>query len=156
MLNTTTAIRLMLDKAATVEEAVALLKDYNLYFSGDIQCHYLVADATGNAVVLEFWDNELKVVKAPDAYPAATNFVMYNGLNIGEGFTEFERYDAIQDRLAQTKGIISETDAMSLLGQVATPGRIQWSVVYNMKKLTASIAVRGDYSSIYDYSLAAG
>ena len=33
-LNTTTAIRLVLDKAATVEEAIELLKQYNIYFSG--------------------------------------------------------------------------------------------------------------------------
>ena len=39
-LNTTTAIRLVLDKAATVEEAVDLLKQYNIYFSGGIECHY--------------------------------------------------------------------------------------------------------------------
>ncbi len=152
-LNTTTAIRLMLDKAATVEEAVVLLKDYNIYFSGDIQCHYLVADATGNAVVLEFWDHELKVVKAPDAYPAATNFVMYNGLNIGEGFTEFDRYDAIQDRLAQSGGVLGEAEAMRLLEQVSIPDRTQWSVVYNTKKLTAAITIRGDYGSLCDYTL---
>ncbi len=153
MLNTTTAIRLMLDKAATVEEAAALLKNYSIYFSGDIQCHYLVADATGDTAVFEFWDNELKVIESPDAYPAATNFVMYNGLNIGEGFTEFDRYNAIQDRLAQSKGVLSEAEAMHLLEQVSVPDRTQWSVVYNMKKLSATIAIRKDYGSLYDYTI---
>ena len=32
-LNTTTAIRLVLDKAATIDEAVELLRKYNIYFS---------------------------------------------------------------------------------------------------------------------------
>lgn len=154
MLNTTTAIRLMLDKAATVEEAAGLLKEYNIYFSGDVQCHYLVTDADGNAAVFEFWDNELKLVKPPQgAYPAATNFVMYNRLNIGEGYTEFDRYNAIQQKLTQTGGVLSETDAMSLLSEVAVPDRIQWSVVYNIDKLTATIAVRKDYKSLYEYAL---
>ena len=40
-LNTTTSIRLVLDKAATVEEAIDLLKQYNIYFSGDVDCHYI-------------------------------------------------------------------------------------------------------------------
>lgn len=154
MLNTTAAIRLMLDKAATVEEAANLLKEYNIYFSGDVQCHYLVADAGGNAAVFEFWDNKLKVVKpAVGTYPAATNFVMYNNLNIGEGYTEFDRYNAIQQKLTQTKGVLAEADAMSLLSEVAIPDRIQWSVVYNMKKLTATIAVRKDYKNLYEYAL---
>ncbi len=36
---------LVLDKAATVEEAIELLKQYNIYFSGDTGCYYLIADA---------------------------------------------------------------------------------------------------------------
>jgi len=35
-LNTTTMIRLVLDKAATVDEAVELMKKYTIYFSGGI------------------------------------------------------------------------------------------------------------------------
>ena len=50
-LNTTTAIRLVLDYAATVEEAVELLRNYNIYFSGDVECHYLIADASGQSVI---------------------------------------------------------------------------------------------------------
>lgn len=46
-LNTTTAIRLVLDKASNVDEAIELLKKYNIYFSGDVYCHYLIADSTG-------------------------------------------------------------------------------------------------------------
>lgn len=65
-LNTTTAIRLVLDKAANVDEAVELLKQYNIYFSGDIECHYLIADADGNSVLVEYWDGELKVVTVPE------------------------------------------------------------------------------------------
>lgn len=41
-LNTTTAIRLVLDNAATVEEAVDLLRQYNIYFSNGIVCHFVV------------------------------------------------------------------------------------------------------------------
>ncbi|MEM5769830.1 MAG: linear amide C-N hydrolase, partial [Bacillota bacterium] len=41
-LNTTTAIRLVLDKAATVDEALELLNQYNIYFSGGIDCHFLI------------------------------------------------------------------------------------------------------------------
>ena len=52
-LNTTTAIRLVLDKAATVEEAIELLKQYNIYFSWDIKCHYLIADAGGQSAEYE-------------------------------------------------------------------------------------------------------
>jgi hypothetical protein len=51
-LNTTTAIRLVLDKAATVEEAIALLRQYNIYFSAGIYCHFLIGDASGRSVLV--------------------------------------------------------------------------------------------------------
>ena len=41
-LNTTTAIRLVFDNAATVEEAVDLLRQYNIYFSNGIVCRFVV------------------------------------------------------------------------------------------------------------------
>ena len=95
----TTAIRLVLDNAATVEEAVELLRNNNIYFSRDIECHYLIADASGHSVIVEFYDSELQVVEPENDYQIASNFIAYNGLNIGEGFTEFERYDVVDVRL---------------------------------------------------------
>lgn len=55
---------LVLDKAATVEEAIELLKQYNIYFSGGIECHYLIADASGHSVIVEYVNQELCVVEA--------------------------------------------------------------------------------------------
>ena len=100
-LNTTTAIRLVLDKAATVEEAIELLKQYNIYFSGGIECHYLIADASGHSVIVEYVNQELCVVESETEYQIASNFIAYNGLNIGEGFTEFERYDRVQNAIEE-------------------------------------------------------
>ena len=52
-LTTTTAIRLLLDKAATVEEAIALLGRYDMNSSIDSAHHLSIADAGGNSVVVE-------------------------------------------------------------------------------------------------------
>lgn len=153
MLNTTTAIRLMLDKAATVAEAVELISDYNLYFSGDVQCHYLVSDATGDAAVIEFWQGVLHTVRSPEPYEIATNFVMADGVNLGEGFNEFERFDTIETSLSASGGIIGTDAAMALLSKVAIPDRTRWSVVYDTAALTARIAVEERYDSVYEYAL---
>lgn len=53
-LTTTTAIRLLLDKAANVEEAVALLRQYDMNSSIDISHHLAIADAHGKSVVVEY------------------------------------------------------------------------------------------------------
>jgi hypothetical protein len=135
-LNTTTAIRLVLDKAASVDEAVELLKQYNIYFSGDIYCHYLIADSSGRSVIVEYYDGGLQVVETDDDYQIASNFIAYNGLNIGEGFTEFERYDAVKAAIDNNGGRLSEDQAISLLAQIGVKDgntdKLQWSVLYNL------------------------
>lgn len=151
-LNTTTAIRLVLDKAATVEEAVALLGQYNYYFSGDVECHYLISDASGKSVVVEFLDGEIKVIEADKRYQMVTNFIMYNGLNEGEGYTEFERYDEIEKTLAASDGVIEEGAAMALLSRVKIPDRTQWSLIYNQQKRTVTVCMDGNYNKVYGFN----
>ncbi len=135
-LNTTTAIRLVLDKAATVDEAVKLLRQYNIYFSGDIYCHYLIADSSGSSVIVEYYDGELQVVKTDTNYQIASNFIAYNGVNIGEGFTEFERYDTVKAAIDNNGGALSEDQAIALLAQIGVVDegvdKLQWSVLYNL------------------------
>lgn len=135
-LNTTTAIRLVLDKAATVDEAVELLKQYNIYFSGDVYCHYLIADASGRSVIAEYYDGGLQVVETDTNYQIASNFIAYKGMNIGEGYTEFERYDTVKAAIDNNGGTLSEDQAISLLAQIGikdeNTDKLQWSVLYNL------------------------
>lgn len=135
-LYTTTAIRLVLDKAATVEEAIELLKQYNIYFSGGIECHYLIADASERSVIAKYVNKELCVVEADAAYQIASNFIAYDGLNIGECFTEFERYDMVQNAIETNGDILEEHQAVQLLSEVGVfngdTDKLQWSVLYNL------------------------
>jgi hypothetical protein len=151
-LNTTTMIRLVLDKAATVDEAIALMKRYNIYFSGDVECHYLIEDASGKSAVVEYWGNRLQTVSPKENYQVVTNFIQYNGLNLGEGGTEFQRYDTIHNYLSRTNGVISEKNAMSLLKD-AKMDKTQWTVVYNLKQLNGSVCINGDYAKPYSFTL---
>lgn len=144
-LNTTTAIRLVLDQAATVEEAMTLLKQYNIYFSGDIDCHFLIADASGDSVLVEYYDGELQAVKTSEDYQIASNFIAYNGVNIGEGADEFERYDAVKSAIAFHDGRLSGEQAVTLLADIGVHNKhtnadkLQWSVIYNLSCLEGTL-----------------
>lgn len=156
-LNTTTTIRLVLDKAATVDEAVALLKQYNIYFSGGIDCHYLIADTSGNSVIVEYWDGELKTVSSNEEYQIASNFIAYNDLNIGEGFNEFDRYNRVKEVFDANGGRIDEAGAMDLLAEIGIhdgdQDRLQWSVVYNLTDLTGKIFANRKKDQNYSFEL---
>ena len=156
-LNTTTAIRLVLDKAATVEEAIELLKQYNIYFSGGIECHYLIADASGHSVIVEYVNQELCVVESETEYQIASNFIAYNGLNIGEGFTEFERYDRVQNAIEENNGILEVSGAIQLLADVGVfdgdLDKLQWSVLYNLTTGKGGIFANRKTNNIIEFNL---
>lgn len=161
-ITTTSAIRMILDKAATVDEAVELLKNYDMNSSGETGYHFQIADADGNTAVVEYINNEMQVLTKEDGHTAATNFVLYNDMNSGYGQ---DRYEKIKAKQEETNGIMSEEEAMELLlsvpsqgvrqveGTDGIPSDTQWSCVYNLDELTLQICTTRDKSRIYNYSI---
>ena len=80
-ITTTTAIRLMLDKAANVEEALNLLRGYDLHSSMNYMIHFAIADNTGRSVAVEYVNNEMIVTETP----ILTNFYLAEGEKHGVG-----------------------------------------------------------------------
>lgn len=156
-LNTTAAIRLVLDKAATVEEAVDLLRQYNIYFSNGIACHYLIADASGHSAIVEYINQELCIVETDEGYQIASNFIAYDGLNIGEGFTEFERYDKVQNAIEVNEGTLEAEGAIQLLVDVGIfdgdIDKLQWSVLYNLTTGDGEIFANRKMDNIIEFHL---
>lgn len=157
-LNTTTAIRLVLDKAASVDEAVELLKQYNIYFSADVTCHYLIADSSGASVIVEYYDGALRTVKTDENYQIASNFIAYNGLNIGEGGTEFDRYETAQKTIRANNGCLDKEKAIYLLTDIGVindkhEDKLQWSVVYDLTKGDGTIFAHRNLDNQVNFKL---
>jgi hypothetical protein len=156
-LGTTTAIRLVLDKAATIDEAIELLGQYNMYFSGGIHCQFFIADASGRSVVVNYWDGELKVTETEEHFQVATNFIPYNDLNIGEGFDEFERYDRVMEIINKNNGILTETQFVDVLSEVGVryndEDRLHWTVIYNLSTLEGAIFANRNVDNLITFRL---
>ena len=152
-LNTTTIIRLILDKADSVDEAVSLIHEYNIYFSGGINCHYFIADKSGKSVIVEFWDGDMQVINEN----VASNFIAYNKVNIGEGFTEFERYEKVKVALNENNGILSKRQTVELLNYIGVydegEDKLQWSVTYNLTTPGGLIFANRNIQNIYEFQL---
>ena len=136
-ITSTTMIRLVLDKAATVDEAIALIEQYDLNDSTGGPFHYMIADASGASAVIEYIDNELKVTKEYDTYLYMTNFLIHKDANPDDYGRD--RYDILTERLTETNGIMSEEESFELLKDVRmdwTDGGTVWSNVFNLDKLT--------------------
>lgn len=91
-ITTTAAIRLMLDKAANVDEALKLLAQYDIHSSAGSCCHFQLADAQGNSAVAEYVDNEYEIIGKNGDYQAATNFLLSEKkFNFGNGQDRYEK-----------------------------------------------------------------
>ena len=70
-------MRQVLDRAASVEEAVAIFRGASIDFSGGPPLHYLVADAAGAGAVIEYVGGRVHVIeRGSQPYIAMTNFVL--------------------------------------------------------------------------------
>ncbi len=154
-LNTTASIRLLLDKAATADQAVELLDHFNIYFPDGAGCHYLISDASGKSVIVEYWNGKLQEITGTGNYQIASNFIAYNDL--GKGGSGSAGYEAVENKLKPAGGVISEQSAMDLLQSAAAVSggkdKLQWSIVYNQTDLTGGICVHGNTGNIYYFSL---
>ena len=151
---TSSAIRMLLDKAATVDEAIALLESVDMHASANSCYHFLIGDAEGNSAVVEYIEDEISVLYGEKI---STNFLLTPGeYEFGGGY---ERYDIVKNALDEKNGIVSEEEAMMILSDcrsVASPEKessTQWSCVYNLDKLTVDVAVGSDFEHVYSYSL---
>ena len=60
---TTVALRAVLDKCASVDEAIDLFAAYDMHDSLFINYHYQLADAEGNSAIIEYVNNQMHVIR---------------------------------------------------------------------------------------------
>ena len=166
VISTTLAIRLVLDRAATTEEAVELLRSYDMYSASGRDYHFYITDASGDGRVVEYdCESETRELVATPTEAVTNFFIIYkekalpnqkNGI-YGHGR---ERYDAVMKVLEEEKGNYTNDTvwkAMKSAAQNPNPvdvtSNTQWSVSYNNTDLTAEIAIRRNWEDIIHIEL---
>ena len=144
-ITSTTLLRLILDYADSVEDAVALAQQYDLHDSASSCFHYMVADSTGRSAILEWigtdadhdtdgaqrqlnvlWNDTDALSDSAD-WQVVTNFIKTPGYYDGTTAERkgLDRYEHLTAALRETDGIVADKDAaMDLLASV---GRRTWN-----------------------------
>ena len=156
-ITTTTAVRLLLNKAGNVEDALTLLEEYDLHASMGMMIHFALTDRTGRSVVVEYIDQEMVVTETP----VVTNFYLAEGEKHGIGTQQsHERYDILTELLAQ-KETMSIADVRDALERVSKKNfddyaSTEWSIVFDLDAGTAQYYHRENYEQQYAFSLTEG
>ena len=164
-ITSTTMLRMILDYADSVDEAIALVSQYDMHDSANTSYHYMVADATGKSAILEWiagtddTDNDgsarqlVVTYNDPEKdmnYQVVTNHIVADGYYDGVAEEEkkgVDRFEIIEEQLAGTEAVLAgEGDAMNILKSVGrrllngddSNGITVHSVVYNLTERTAT------------------
>lgn len=144
-LTITTAIRLMLNKAATVDEALALLEQYDIHPSGGISHHLAISDAAGKSVCVEFTTYGFTAVDTA----VVTNFNMANGDTSAGGESAEARYNSLMGFFLDSQSATAEKvkNAMSHVSQSDPMQSTQWTMVYGQSEAFVTWYFKNDFQN---------
>ncbi len=147
--NSLMVIRLVLDYAKTVDEAIAIFQQVTIDFSEGPPLHYLIADATGKSAVIELVQGRESLLFNEDPWQVSTNFVI-TGKTADQAIASCWRYKTAWQALEASEGRISESEALQLLSDVSQSSTI-WSVVYNSSTKGISVSMGRDYDRVHRF-----
>ena len=133
-LTTTSAICYLLKNAATVDEALELLRGIDMNSDIGSAHHYAISDASGKSVVVEYVDNEFVVVESP----AVTNhYLCEQKLNVGL-YEGDRRYDFLCKQYEDAGGSLDLRQLTTAIASVSQPPAqgdrlgTAWTMVMNL------------------------
>lgn len=125
-------IRLLLDRAASVREAIELINRY-IPFDLDgnsLNSHLMVADFSGNSAILEYNGGEWHIIPATRPWQALTN-KRISGTSDPALREKCWRYNELAGKLEQTNGKMDTKAGLTLLRDVSQRGTA-WSAFYSL------------------------
>ena len=145
-------LRLVLDHAGTVSEAVELIGRYAWEHAGGD--HLMVADAAGEAAIVEFLGDRVAAFRDPRGWQVATN-TSVAGRSPELLRAACGRYDATWRTLAANAGTTSPEQAMALLARIAMDGTLVTasSSVFNLSTRELHLVVGRRWSEVHRFAL---
>src|SRR5574344_994324 len=161
---TTVAMRMLLDRASTVDQAISMLKEYNMCMDKDPRAsyHFFMADAKGNYAIVEYVDSDIQVnpskmdvLPGADTWRYVTNFYVSPTMkNTPYGSIESthgkDRYNVLKESLKAQNYRLTEPQVMEILGKVyqgpkseGSTGFTQWSEMINLSDKEVKMSILG-------------
>ena len=170
---TTVAMRMLLDKAGTVQEALTLLDKYNMCTDNvPASYHFFMADAKGNYAIVEYTNpnldenpNKMEILTGNDTLRCVTNF--YVAPSMGEtahgmkySSHGMDRYKILRQGLLENNYLLTSDEGMNLLKKAAqgpeselTTGFTQWSEMYNLTKRRVTMSILREWDKTFSFEV---
>lgn len=154
-LTTTTAICYLLKNAATVDEALDLLRGIDMHSDIGAAHHYAISDASGRSVVVEYVDDRMVVVESP----ALTNhYLCEEKRNVGL-YEGDRRYDFLCSQYEEAGGILDLRQLTTAIASVSQPPAqgdrlgTAWTMVMNLTHPSVTYYARRHFDKPFRFEL---
>ena len=165
-ISTSIIIRMVLNYAETIEDALEIFKSYDMNDIGGVAYHFVVSDRDGKSVLIEYLDGKM-LLFYPESREGGKEFLSVTNHFIAKGAPEpkrgagYDRQDKIVNTLTEKGGIISSECAMDLLSKVQLeyyhklgwPVRTLWSAVYNSTNASVELCVGQNYEEVFRFEV---
>ena len=169
---TTIAMRMLLDKAGSVKEAVELLKKYNMRMDKvAASYHFFMADAKGDYAIVEYTNadtsknpDKMEILSGNDTLRCVTNFYVSPTMattphGIHQSDHGKKRYEILRETLLKNNYKMKSSQGMELLKQVSqgpenpelSTGFTQWSEVYNLNKKKVTMSILREFDKKFTF-----
>jgi hypothetical protein len=146
-------VRLVLDYAANLDEAIQLIKKYNNIHADEL--HYMIADAGGRSAVIEYIDSKVLVIPNREKWQVASNRLIGNADPESKILLHCNRYRTAYYKLKKVDGIITLPGAMTILQSVTQKrsNPTHWSAVYNLTTGSIIAVLERKFKTIRSFHL---
>ncbi|MGE5607581.1 MAG: carcinine hydrolase/isopenicillin-N N-acyltransferase family protein [Bacteroidota bacterium] len=169
------AVRLLLDHAKNINEAIELLSKYNITFPV-LPSHFLIADSSGETVVVEFIKGKIEVIRSQEPWMVATNFLIQGNADSIKKYTiqvqtkgdtswdingkSYFRFITANEALRKSNGRFTTDEVMDLLKKISLAKlsrdiwmTTQWSVVYGLSSGKVQVVMNRNYHDPKEFFL---
>jgi len=142
-------VRLLLNTAADIDEALRIAEDNTLRF--EAMCtHFLFADTTGRSVIVEYIDGNVVVTESREPWQVTTNFLVSEWQPEGAEAPCW-RYQRAFERLQLMNGKLNSSEALTILEDVDAGSG--WSAVYNPTRGELLLALGMDFEHLHAFQI---
>ena len=154
-LTTTSAISYLLKNAATVDEALELLRGIDMNSDIGSAHHYAMADATGKSVVAEYVDDKIIIVDSP---AVANHYLCEAKLNVGlyEWDRRYEQMCRQYDEAGGTMDLKQLTTAIASVSQAPAEGDrlgTAWTMIMDLTHPSVTYYSRRHFDKPFRFEL---
>jgi choloylglycine hydrolase len=141
----------IISKCANVQEVIKMVKDYNI--PQDYEDHLMFTDSSGDSVVIEWMENEMKIIPQTGEYQLITNFWLSKP-QLG-GYPS-ERYNKAKLMLEDNEKDISVNafaDILKATAQNWGDGGTKYSNVYDLNNREIFVYNKGNFNKVIKFNL---